>query len=133
MSKKKPEGWETLWEEYLESINKWKHVYEMWTKAGNEAMVKYSEIWQKTLGGDAELLKNIGEKWQEAWKQAGVEQIKQLGTMWETMSKISGMESIVKFNEDWLKMWQGSDMEPFKAYSEMLKKYTETWENMWKK
>ena len=67
----------------------------------------------------------------DSWMKSGMEQISQFQKEWQNMVKASGLESMKYFDNRWAKFW--SSMEPATSYSEALKQFTDSWQNMWKK
>ncbi len=130
-TKKKSVNSETDWKDYTASLVKWKLAYELWQKAGKEALIKYMHV-MNGLGPKGELPKQMSKTWEKAWMESGVEQIEEFGKEWQNMLKASGLESLVKFRE-WDKFWKSPGFDPSKTYAEALKQYTETWQSMWKK
>ena len=131
-TKKKSVNSETAWKEYTASLVKWKLAYELWQKAGKEALVKYLHV-MNGLGPKGELPKQMSKTWEKEWMESGMEQIDQFGKEWQNMLKASGLESLFKLNKEWDKFWKSPGFDPSKNYAEALKQYTETWQNMWKK
>ena len=131
-TKKKSVNSETAWKEYTASLVKWKLAYELWQKAGKEALVKYLHV-MNGLGPKGELPKQMSKTWEKEWMESGMEQIDQFGKEWQNMLKASGLESLFKVNKEWDKFWKSPGFDPSKNYAEALKQYTETWQNMWKK
>ena len=129
---KKSDFSETAWKDYTAALVKWKLAYELWQKAGKEALIKYMHVMNK-LGPKVELPKQMSKTWEEAWMESGVEQIEQFGKEWQNMLKASGLESLVKSNKDWEGFWRTPGFDPSKTYAEALKQYTQTWQSMWKK
>ena len=123
---------ETIWRDYTATLVKWKLAYELWQKAGKEAVIKYMDVMQ-SLGPKVKLPKQMSKTWEKALMESGVEQIEQFGKEWQNMLKASGLESLDKFNKDWEKFWGSPGFDPSKSYAEALKQYTETWQSMWKK
>lgn len=123
---------ENIWKEYTAALVKWKLAYELWQKAGKEAMIMYTKALE-TLGPDMELPKNMSKSWEKAWMESGVDQIKQFGNELQNMLKASGLESIIQFNKEWENFWTKPGFDPSKSYMEALKQFTETWQNMWNK
>ncbi len=123
---------EKVWKEYTATLVKWKLAYELWQKAGKEAMIMYAKALE-TLGSDLELPKNMSKTWEKDWMETGVDQIKKFGTEWQNMLKASGLESIIQFNKEWKKFWTEPGFDPSKSYMDALKQYTETWQKMWNK
>jgi len=129
---KKSNQSEKVWKEYTATLVKWKLAYELWQKAGKEAMIMYTKALE-TLGSDLELPKNMSKTWEKDWMETGVDQIKKFGTEWQNMLKASGLESIIQFNKEWKKFWTEPGLDPSKSYMDALKQYTETWQKMWNK
>jgi len=131
-TKKKSVYSETAWKEYTAALVKWKLAYELWQKAGKEAMIKYMHV-INGIGPKGELPKQMSKIEGKAWMESGVEQIDQFGKEWQNMLKASGLESLFQVNKEWDKFWKSPGFDPSKNYAEALKQYTETWQNMWKK
>ena len=131
-TKKKSVNSETDWKDYTASLVKWKLAYELWQKAGKEALIKYMHV-MNGLGPKGELPKQMSKTREKAWMESGVEQIEEFGKEWQNMLKASGLESLFKFNKDWERFWKSPGFDPSKTYAEALKQYTETWQSMWKK
>ena len=131
-TKKKSVNSETDWKNYTASLVKWKLAYELWQKAGKEALIKYMHV-MNGLGPKGELPKQMSKTWEKAWMESGVEQIEEFGKEWQNMLKASGLESLFKFNKDWERFWKSPGFDQSKTYAEALKQYTETWQSMWKK
>ena len=131
-TKKKSVNSETDWKEYTASLVKWKLAYDLWQKAGKEALVKYLHV-MNGLGPKGELPKQMSKTWEKEWMESGMEQIDQFGKEWQNMLKASGLESLFKVNKEWDKFWKSPGFDPSKTYAEALKQYTETWQSMWKK
>ena len=129
---KKPVDVESIWKDYTAALVKWKLAYEMWQKAGKEAMTEYMHVIQ-SLGPSVELPKQMSKTWEKAWMESGVDKIEQFGKECQNMLKASGLETLVKFNKDWAKFWSSPGFDPSKTYAEALKQYTDTWQSMWKK
>jgi len=64
---------------------------------------------------------------------AGDVEIKRFGKEWQNMLKESGLQSILKYDKDWEKFWNTSWIDSSKNYLEVMRQFTETWQNMWKK
>ena len=131
-TKKKSVNSEAAWMEYTAALVKWKLAYELWQKAGKEAMIKYMHV-MNGVGPKGELPKQMSKSWEKSWMESGVEQIDQFGKEWQNMLKASGLESLFKVNKEWDKFWKSPGFDPSKTYAEALKQYTETWQSMWKK
>jgi len=118
------------WKIYVGSLAKWKLAFELWQKAGIEAMMNYNKA---IASGkiDKELSQQMSDVMKTSWMESGMEQISQFQKEWQNMVKASGLESLKYYDDKWAKFW--SSMEPATSYSEALKQFTETWQNMWKK
>lgn len=131
-TKKKSVNSETAWKEYTAALVKWKLAYELWEKAGKEAIVKYMHV-INGVGPKVELPKQMGKTWEKEWMESGMKQIDEFGKEWHNMVKASGLESLFRLNPEWDKFWKSPGFDPSKNYAEALKQYTQTWQNMWKK
>ncbi len=118
------------WKIYVGSLAKWKLAFELWQKAGIEAMMNYNKA---IASGkiNKELSQQMSDAMKTSWMESGMEQISQFQKEWQNMVKASGLESLKYYDDKWAKFW--SSMEPATSYSEALKQFTETWQNMWKK
>jgi len=118
------------WKIYVGSLAKWKLAFELWQKAGMEAMMNYNKA---VASGklNKELPKQMSDMMKASWMESGMEQISQFQREWQNMIKASGLESMHYFDDKWAKYW--SSMEPATTYTQALKQFTETWQNMWKK
>lgn len=121
---------EDAWKMYVGSLAKWKLAFELWQKAGVEAMMNYNKA---VASGkiSKELPNQLSEVMKNSWMESGMEQIAHFQKEWQNMVKASGLESMKYFDSKWAKFW--SSMEPATTYSEALKQFTETWQSMWKK
>ena len=120
------------WKEYTAALVRWKLAFDLWRQAGNDAFVKYNQALQ-TLGSNAKLPKMLAKEWKEQWMNAGNVEIKRFGKEWQNMLKETGLQSILKFDKDWEKFWNTTWADPSKNYLEVMRQFTETWQNMWKK
>ncbi|MFB5647111.1 MAG: hypothetical protein ACE5RO_03085 [Candidatus Nitrosomaritimum yanchengensis] len=118
------------WKVYVGSLAKWKLAFELWQKAGIEAMSNYNKA--VTSGKiNKELPKQMTEVMKDSWMKTGLEQISQFQKEWQNMIKASGLESMKYYDDNWAKFW--SSMEPATTYGEALKQFTDSWQSMWKK
>ena len=119
-----------VWKVYVGSLAKWKLAFELWQKAGIEAMSNYNRA---VASGkiNKDLPQQMTDVMKESWMKSGMEQISQFQKEWQNMVKASGLESMKYFDDRWAKFW--SSMEPATSYSEALKQFTDSWQNMWKK
>ncbi len=121
-----------LWKDYTAALVRWKLTFDLWQQAGNEAFVKYNQA-LPTFGANAELPQRLAKELKEKWMNAGNVEIKRFGKEWQNMLKESGLQSILKYDKDWEKFWSTSWIDPSKNYLEVMRQFTETWQNMWKK
>ena len=119
-----------VWKIYVGSLAKWKLAFELWQKAGIEAMSNYNRA---VASGkiNKDLPQQMTDVMKDSWMKSGMEQISQFQKEWQNMVKASGLESMKYFDDRWAKFW--SSMEPATSYSEALKQFTDSWQNMWKK
>jgi len=118
------------WKTYAASLAKRKLAFELWQKAGMESMVNYNKA--MAFGKmSKEFPLQMTKVMKESWMESGMEQISQFQKEWQNMVKANGLESLKYFDDKWAKFW--SSMEPSTTYSDALKQFTETWQNMWKK
>ena len=129
MSENQTDQSNDAWKIYVGSLTKWKLAFELWQKAGMEAMMNYNKA---VASGkiDKELSLQMSDVMKTSWMESGMEQISQFQKEWQNMVKASGLESLKYFDNKWAKFW--SSMEPATTYSDALKQFTETWQNMWK-
>ena len=120
------------WKEYSAALVRWKLSFDLWRQAGNDAFVKYNQALQ-TLGTNTELPQSLAKEWKEKWMNAGNVEIKRFGNEWQNMLKESGLQSVFKYDKDWEKFWNTSWVDSSKNYLEVMRQFTETWQNMWKK
>ena len=121
---------EYAWKTYAASLAKWKLAFELWQKAGMEAVMNYNKALAFGKLGN-ELPVQMTKVMKESWMESGMEQISQFQKEWQNMVKASGLESMKYFDNKWSKFW--SSMEPSTTYSEALHQFTETWQKMWEK
>ncbi len=119
-----------VWKVYVGSLAKWKLAFELWQKAGIEAMSNYNKA---VASGriNKDLPQQMTDVMKDSWMKSGMEQITQFQKEWQNMVKASGLESMKYFDDRWSKFW--SSMEPATSYSEALKQFTDSWQSMWKK
>jgi hypothetical protein len=121
MSDKQADESSDAWKIYVGSLAKWKLAFELWQKAGMEAMMNYNKA---VASGklSKEIPHQMSEMMKTSWMESGMEQISQFQKEWQNMVKASGLESLQYFDDKWAKYW--SSVEPA---------FTETWQNIWKK
>ena len=64
---------------------------------------------------------------------AGNMEIQKFGNEWQNMLKESGLQSILKYDKDWGNFWNTPWVGSSNNYLEVMRQFTETWQNMWKK
>jgi len=79
------------------------------------------------------MLHKVKQQLKKKWMNAGNVEIKRFGNEWQNMLKESGLRSILKYDKDWEKFWNTSWIDSSKNYLEVMRQFTETWQNMWKK
>jgi uncharacterized FAD-dependent dehydrogenase len=84
-TKKKSVNSETAWKEYTAALVKWKLAYELWQKAGKEAMIKYMHV-MNGIGPKGELPKQMSKTWFDPSKTYA-EALKQYTETWQSMWK----------------------------------------------
>lgn len=130
MSSIKDDNSTDAWKTYAGSLAKWKLAFELWQKAGMEAMSNYNKA-LATGKINKEFPQQMTDVMKESWMKSGMDQISQFQKEWQNMIKASGLESMKYFDENWGKFW--SSMEPVTTYNEAVKQFTDSWQNMWKK
>ncbi len=120
------------WKEYTAALVRWKLAFDLWRQPCNEAFVTYNQALQ-TQRSNAKQPQMLAKEWKEKWMNAGNVEIKKFGKEWQNMLKETGLQSILKFDKDWEKFWNTTWTDPSKNYLEVMRQFTETWQNMWKK
>jgi hypothetical protein len=75
----------------------------------------------------------LAKEWKEQWLNAGNMEIQKFGNEWQNMLKESGLQSILKYDKDWGNFWNTPWVGSSNNYREVMRQFTETWQNMWKK
>ena len=110
-----PKDWDKIWVEYNKSLKGWMQAFEALQKASNDIQSKYNEVMTKALKESSEKTMNqFTENWQKGMSKAGLDTFKQFGDNWQNVMNQSGMEQL-------------------KSYGEMMNKFAETWQKMWRK
>lgn len=134
MSEEKSNEWDSLWQEYSRSLENWKKLFEQIQTASNEMQAKFNEVWEKaTKESSMETMKLFGENWQKALTEAGMKSYKEFGDAWQKALSESNTATFKQFAENWQKTLSSSGMEQMQAYGEFMKKFAETWSQMWPK
>ncbi|MGH9998744.1 MAG: hypothetical protein ACRD90_02650 [Nitrosopumilaceae archaeon] len=71
--------------------------------------------------------------WQKASTATGLEQMKQFFAIWDKTLKSYGVDQKCNFVENWENVMEASGVEQFKAFSELMKQYSGSWQNLGKK
>ncbi len=66
------------------------------------------------------------------WKNLNYRQMKQFFAIWDKALKSYGVEQKYNFVEKWEKVMKASGVEQFKAFSELMKQYSDSWQNLGK-
>ncbi len=110
----KTEVWNSMWIEYTQLLKKWMRDLESLQKTSAEVQEKYNEVMSKAIGESSQ--KTINE-FQENWKKA--------------MTK-AGATAFQQFGENWQKSISESGLDQLKTYGDMMNKFAETWQKMWR-
>ena len=117
MSENQTDQSSDAWKIYVGSLTKWKLAFELWQKAGIEAMMNYNKaIASGKINKD--LTQQMSDVMKTSWMESGMEQISQFQKEWQNMVKASGLESLKYFDNKWAKFW--SSMEPATTYNDAL-------------
>ena len=99
-----------------------------------EKYIGSDEVWEKAAKeSSVDTMKLFGENWQKSLSDAGMKSFKEFGEAWQKSLNESNASTFKQFAENWQKTLNSSGMEHMKAYGEMMKKFAETWNNMWPK
>ena len=69
----------------------------------------------------------------KALADAGMKSFKEFGESWQKSLNASNASTFKQFVENWQNTLNSSGMEQMKANGEMMKKFADTWNNMWPK
>ena len=70
-TKKSPDEWNQLWQEYSKVLDTWKEVFETFQKTTMEMQKKYNEVMEQAANNSSkDTMKLFGENWQKAMTQA---------------------------------------------------------------
>ncbi len=110
----KTNDWDTLWAEYTKLLKKWMQDLESLQKTSSEVQEKYKEVMSKAINESSQkTMKEFQENWQKAMTRAGTEAFKQFGENWQKSISEGGLEQL-------------------KTYGDMMNKFAETWQRMWR-
>jgi len=129
---KSPGGWDSLWKEYTNSLEKWREVFESFQKITNEMQTKYNEVMEKASSESGkDSMQEFGQNWQKAMNEAGITAFKQFGENWQKAMDDYSVNAFKQFSESWQKSMSESGLESMKTYGEMMNKFVDTWKKMW--
>ncbi|MDE1766745.1 MAG: hypothetical protein KGI27_10810 [Thaumarchaeota archaeon] len=110
----KTSDWNSLWAEYTDLLKKWAQNLESLQKTSVEVQEKYKEVMSKAISESSQkTMKEFQDNWQKAMTQAGTAAFKQFGENWQKSISDSGLEQL-------------------KTYGDMMNKFAETWQKMWR-
>ena len=111
---KNTKDWDVLWNEYTKSLKACMQAFESLRKAGNNVQTKYNEVMKKAISESSQkTMQDFTENWQKTISQAASDAFKEFGDNWQNTMNQSGMEQL-------------------KTYGEMMNKFAETWQKMWR-
>jgi hypothetical protein len=112
---KDTKDWDVLWNEYTRSLKSWMQAFESLQKAGSDVQAKYNEVMKKAIKESSKkTMSDFTENWQKAMGHTASNAFKEFGDNWQKNMNQSGMEQL-------------------KTYGEMMNKFAETWQKMWRK
>ncbi len=110
----KTKDWSALWTEYTQVLKKWMKDLESLQKTSAEVQEKYKEVMSKAITESSKKTMNeFQDNWQKAMTQSGVDAFKQFGENWQKSISDSGFDQL-------------------KTYGDMMNKFAETWQKMWR-
>ncbi len=110
----KTKDWSALWTEYTQVLKKWMKDLESLQKTSVEVQEKYKEVMSKAITESSKkTIKEFQDNWQKAMTQSGVDAFKQFGENWQKSISDSGFDQL-------------------KTYGDMMNKFAETWQKMWR-
>ena len=112
---KDTKDWDVLWNEYTKSLKSWMQAFESLQKAANNVQTKYNKVMKKAVGESSKkTMKDFTENWQKA------------------MSTVAS-NAFEEFGENWQKTMNQSGIDQLKTYGEIMNKFADTWQKMWRK
>ncbi len=135
MSKEeKSNEWDLLWQEYTNSLENWKTLFEKIQNANKDLQAKFNEVWEKaTKESSLETTKSFGENWQKSLNDAGMKYFKEFSDAWQEAMDETGTDAFKKFGESWQNSLLVPGMGQMETYGDSMKKLAETWTSMWPK
>ncbi|MGI0101294.1 MAG: hypothetical protein ACREA7_01710 [Nitrosotalea sp.] len=115
MSKEnKNQDWDEMWSGYTQMLKKWSQNLEALQKTSAEVQEKYNEVMSKAISESSQkTIKEFQENWQKAMTKAGAAAFKQFGESWQKSISESGLDQL-------------------QTYGDMMNKFAETWQKMWR-
>ncbi|MFZ1077964.1 MAG: hypothetical protein WAN47_11115 [Nitrosotalea sp.] len=110
----KTPDWEEMWTEYTQTLKKWMQNLEALQKTSAEVQEKYNEVMAKAINDSSQkTIKEFQDNWQKAMTKAGASAFKQFGESWQKSISESGLGQL-------------------QTYGDMMSKFAETWQKMWR-
>ncbi|RNJ78410.1 MAG: hypothetical protein EB829_04640 [Nitrosopumilus sp. H8] len=107
--------WDSLWQEYTESLENWRSLFEQIQTASADVQTKFGRVWEKaTAESSADTIKTFSENWQKSMGESGA-------------AMLAGLA------EDWKKAVGPAGLDQMRSYGEMMEKFADTWNRMWPK
>ena len=126
--------WDSLWGEYLKSLENWKSLFEQIQNASNDMQTKFNQVWEKASAESSpETIKDFTENLQKSMTDAGMKSFRDFTENWQKSMTDVNASSFDQFTKNWQKALSSSGLEQMNAYGEMMKKFAETWSSMWPK
>ena len=133
-NQEKTNEWDSLWQEYTKSLEKWKSLFEQIQTASNDMQIKFNEVWEKAaVESSTETMKLFGENWQKAMNDVGIGSFKEFNENWQKAMNDNNIAAFKQFTQNWQKAMSSSGLEQMNVYGEMMKKFADTWNTMWPK
>ncbi|MDE1873366.1 MAG: hypothetical protein KGH99_07820 [Thaumarchaeota archaeon] len=110
----KTRDWDEMWTEYTQLLKKWTQDLETLQKTSAEVQEKYNDVMSKAISESSQkTIKEFQENWQKAMTKAGMAAFKQFGENWQKSISESGLDQL-------------------QTYGDMMSKFAETWQKMWR-
>ncbi len=131
MSNDDQSEWDRLWRDYGSSLEIWRKAFDEVLKASSEMQAKFNAVMEKaSKESNMDTMRRFGENWQKAMGDAGVRSAREFGDYWQkAMGQPDG--GFMQFAESWQKSISDGGLEQMRAYGDMMKKFAETWNDMW--
>ncbi len=131
MSNDDQNEWDRLWRDYTGSLESWRRAFDEILRANSEMQARFNAVMEKaSKESNMDTLRQFGENWQKAMSEAGVRSAGELGDYWQ---KAVGRpdNGFRQLAESWQKSMSEGGLEQMKAYGDMMKKFADTWNEMW--